>query len=37
MRILIADENHPILQQTLINAGFECDLFYDKSAGIADR
>lgn len=31
MRILIADENHPILQQTLINAGFECDLFYDKS------
>ncbi len=32
MRILIADENHPILHQTLINAGFECDLFYDKSA-----
>ncbi len=31
MRILIADENHPILQQTLIKAGFECDLFYDKS------
>jgi len=32
MRILIADENHPILHQTLINAGFECDLFYDKSS-----
>ena len=32
MRILIADENHPILHQTLIKAGFECDLFYDKSA-----
>jgi D-3-phosphoglycerate dehydrogenase len=31
MRILIADENHPILHQTLINAGFECDLFFNKS------
>lgn len=32
MRILIADENHPILHQTLIKSGLECDLFYDKSA-----
>ncbi|MDX2172957.1 MAG: NAD(P)-dependent oxidoreductase [Bacteroidota bacterium] len=32
MRILIADENHPTLHQTLINAGFECDLFFDKTA-----
>jgi len=32
MRILIADENHPILHQTLINSGFECDLFFDKSS-----
>lgn len=31
MRILIADQNHSILHQTLIDAGFECDLFYDKS------
>ena len=32
MRILIADENHPILHQTLTKVGFECDLFYNKSS-----
>ncbi len=31
MRILFADSNHPILHQTLISAGFECDLLWDKS------
>lgn len=32
MRILLADSNHEILQQTLIKAGFDCDLFWEKSA-----
>jgi len=32
MKILLADSNHPILHQTLINAGFECDLLWDKNA-----
>lgn len=31
MRILLADSNHPILHETLMRAGFECDLFWDKS------
>lgn len=31
MRILFADSNHPILHETLIDAGFQCDLFWDKS------
>ena len=31
MRILFADSNHPILHETLIKAGFDCDLFWDKS------
>ncbi|MDP3556020.1 MAG: NAD(P)-dependent oxidoreductase [Bacteroidota bacterium] len=32
MKILVADSNHSILQETLINAGLDCDLFWDKSA-----
>lgn len=32
MRILFADSNHPVLHQTLINAGFECDLLWDRPA-----
>lgn len=32
MRILLADSNHEILHQTLIQAGFDCDLFWEKSA-----
>lgn len=32
MRILFADSNHPVLHEILINAGFDCDLFWDKSA-----
>lgn len=31
MRILFADSNHPVLHETLINAGFSCDLFWDQS------
>ncbi|MCW3075446.1 MAG: hydroxyacid dehydrogenase [Bacteroidetes bacterium] len=31
MRILFADNNHPILEETLIAAGFECDLFWDRT------
>lgn len=30
MRVLFADSNHSILHETLIKAGFECDLFWDK-------
>jgi len=32
MQILFADTNHSILHETLIRAGFQCDLFWDKSA-----
>jgi D-3-phosphoglycerate dehydrogenase len=32
MRVLLADSNHPILHETLIKAGFDCDLFWDKPA-----
>lgn len=32
MRVLFADSNHPILHELLMNAGFTCDLFWDKSA-----
>jgi len=31
MRILLADSNHDILHQTLIKAGFDCDVFWEKS------
>lgn len=31
MRILFADSNHPVLHELVIAAGFECDLFWDKS------
>lgn len=31
-KILLADSNHGILHETLREAGFECDLFWDKSA-----
>lgn len=30
MRILFVDSNHPILHETLIGSGFDCDLFWDK-------
>lgn len=30
-KILFIDSNHHILHETLINAGFQCDLFWDKS------
>ena len=29
-KILFIDSNHPILHETLINAGFQCDLFWNK-------
>lgn len=32
MRILFADPNHPVLHETLIEAGFTCDLFWDRPA-----
>lgn len=32
MRILFADSNHPVLHETLQQAGFGCDLFWDKPA-----
>ena len=32
MRVLFADSNHSILHETLIKNGFDCDLFWDKSA-----
>ena len=31
MRILFADSNHPVLHELLIAAGFQCDLFWDRS------
>lgn len=31
MRVLLADSNHPVLHEMLIKAGFDCDLFWDKS------
>lgn len=30
MRILFADSNHPVLHEALIQAGFSCDLFWDR-------
>lgn len=30
-KILFIDSNHHVLHETLINAGFQCDLFWDKS------
>ena len=30
MRIIFVDSNHPVLHETLITAGFECDLYWDK-------
>jgi len=32
MRILLADSNHSILHETLMAAGFSCDLFWEKTA-----
>lgn len=32
MRVLLADSNHPVLHETLQNAGFECGLLWDRSA-----
>lgn len=32
MRVLFADSNHPVLHELLLSAGFECDLFWNKSA-----
>ena len=32
MRILFADSNHPVLHETLISAGFACDLLWDMPA-----
>lgn len=32
IKILLIDSNHNILHETLQNAGFHCDLFWDKSA-----
>lgn len=32
MRVLLADSNHAVLHETLIKAGFDCDLFWDKPA-----
>jgi D-3-phosphoglycerate dehydrogenase len=31
MRVLLADSNHDVLEQTLIAHGFECDAFWNKS------
>lgn len=31
MKIICADSNHSILHETLINKGFQCDLFWDKT------
>lgn len=30
MRILCADSNHPVLHETLLSAGFACDLYWEK-------
>lgn len=32
MRVLLADSNHPVLHETLIKAGFDCDLYWNKPA-----
>jgi D-3-phosphoglycerate dehydrogenase / 2-oxoglutarate reductase len=32
MRVLFADSNHPILHEQLLKQGFECDLFWERSA-----
>lgn len=32
MKILLADSNHPVLNETLTGAGFECDLFWNKNS-----
>ncbi len=32
MRILFADSNHPVLHETLMAAGHQCDLLWDKPA-----
>jgi D-3-phosphoglycerate dehydrogenase len=32
MRILFADSNHPVLHELLMEAGYTCDLYWDKSA-----
>jgi len=31
MRILFADSNHPVLHELLMEAGYTCDLYWDKS------
>jgi D-3-phosphoglycerate dehydrogenase len=31
MRILFADSNHPVLHELLIDAGFQCDLLWDRT------
>jgi D-3-phosphoglycerate dehydrogenase len=33
MRILFADSNHPILHEILMQQGFSCDLYWEKTAG----
>jgi D-3-phosphoglycerate dehydrogenase len=30
MRILLADSNHPVLHETLLAAGYSCDLYWEK-------
>ncbi len=32
MKVLFADSNHDILHETLINSGFDCDLFWNKNS-----
>lgn len=32
MKVLFADSNHPVLNETLTAAGFTCDLFWNKSS-----
>lgn len=32
MKVLLADSNHTVLNETLTSAGFECDLFWNKSS-----
>ncbi|MCC6371830.1 MAG: hydroxyacid dehydrogenase [Bacteroidia bacterium] len=32
MRVLLADSNHSVLHETLMQAGFACDLFWSRSA-----
>ncbi len=31
MKILMADSNHPVLHESLMAKGYQCDLFWDKS------